>query len=65
MCDICHRTPHAAGCPNAPAPKYPRCPRCGREPELFFVDRSGEIVGCERCLIPREWYQLEKGGGEV
>lgn len=42
-----------------PEGKYPKCPICGKYPEEFFVSRIGnEIVGCERCLRPVEWYQL-------
>lgn len=62
MCEICGKNPHDSRCPNAPAPEYPTCPRCGAAPEMFFVDsKTGEKVACERCVSPREWYQLERG----
>lgn len=26
------------------------CPQCHSEPEWFYVDEWGEIVGCSECL---------------
>lgn len=65
MCDICHRTPHAAGCPNAAKPKYPKCPACGATPELFYCDERGRVVGCDRCLHTRDWWQVNEKGEET
>lgn len=26
------------------------CPICGEEAETFYVDRGGDVVGCEYCI---------------
>ncbi len=36
-----------------------KCPECGAEPDTLFIDRGGEIVGCEFCLKKRYWYEVE------
>lgn len=36
--------------PPEPEP-LPHCPICGEECEMWFRDRrSGDVVGCERCV---------------
>ena len=36
--------------PEPPAEKpMPRCPVCGDECELYYV-QDGEIIGCEHCI---------------
>lgn len=65
MCDICRKDPHDSRCPHAPEPQPRRCPACKGEPERFYLSRdTGEIVGCELCLMPLEWWQLGGNYGE-
>lgn len=35
------------GVPDEP---LPNCPICGEETEKFFLDRDGDIIGCEYCI---------------
>lgn len=28
----------------------PVCPVCDRETDMFYVSKSGNVVGCERCI---------------
>lgn len=36
--------------PESPGNHYP-CPECGRECEDLYLDaRSGQIIGCDRCV---------------
>lgn len=35
------------------------CPICGGEAEVYYLDRGGEIVGCEHCLKARYWFEVE------
>ena len=38
------------GCPNH-LEQVILCPECGKECENLYVDiRSGEILGCDRCI---------------
>lgn len=53
------RAMERTGQPDGKEVRYPKCPICGAYPEEFFVDKYGDIAGCERCLRPREWWQLE------
>ena len=34
-----------------------RCPACGKVCELFY-QRSGQILGCDRCIREREAWEL-------
>ena len=35
------------------------CPVCGKEVyETVFVDKSGDVVGCEHCLLAKEPYEV-------
>jgi hypothetical protein len=36
---------------NPPEPdKMPVCPVCGEECETYYVDKFGDIFGCENCV---------------
>lgn len=60
MCNICRHTPHLPRCPNADGPAYPHCPVCGRTPETFYRDHSGEVIGCEHCVSPVNWDAIKE-----
>ena len=35
------------------------CPVCGcEEPESFYFDRTGEIVGCSECIVRQDAYEF-------
>ena len=36
-----------------------KCPECGGEPEVLYVNKAGEIVGCEFCLKAKYWFEVE------
>lgn len=36
-----------------------KCPECGGEPEVLYVNKAGEIVGCDLCLRSRYWFEVE------
>lgn len=39
---------------------YPRCPVCGSdEAEIFFFSKSGNCFGCDKCVVLRDYYELE------
>lgn len=35
------------------------CPVCGAEAESFYVDRRGDVLGCEDCVKIREAFNVE------
>lgn len=53
------RNMERSGSPDGKAPVYPRCPVCGKEPEIFYFDRSREIIGCCDCVTAREYFEIE------
>lgn len=59
MCEICGKVPHDPRCPNAVPQPIPSCPVCGAEAEEFYVDKQGRVAGCDRCLHPRPWWEME------
>ena len=32
------------------------CPFCGEEVEFFYIDVTGEVVGCDRCVTTDDPY---------
>lgn len=38
------------GYPDGLEPRLPVCPVCGEEPDEFYKDVDGEIVGCGECI---------------
>ena len=53
------------GSPDGKEAEYPRCPNCGEDAENFYRTKSGQVVGCERCLIQVPYYEMEQGGSYV
>jgi len=49
------------GVPDAPAPI---CPVCGDEAEEFYLDRDGDVIGCDRCIRLIEAYYYEQAHNE-
>ena len=50
MCAFCGFTECPDGCQNHEE-NIVLCPECGKECEHLYVDaRSGEVVGCDRCI---------------
>ena len=50
--------------PETTAAEYPRCPVCGsREAETFYFLKPGimgsDCVGCDRCLVPKNYTDIE------
>ena len=49
------------GYPDGKEPEEMCCPICGADAEFFYTTaRSWEIVGCERCLITRHYWEFEQ-----
>ena len=41
------------------------CPICGWECETIYMDRTGAVCGCERCMEKKDaWDWLEEQRGE-
>lgn len=40
--------------------KVPRCPVCGEETYLIFIDKYGDVVGCEECITTRNAYEWQE-----
>lgn len=38
--------------------RYPRCPVCGAEPEVFYFDADHVCRGCEECMTRREYWEV-------
>lgn len=38
----------------------PHCPICGEDSEFFYINRNGDVVGCERCLKMKYYYEFEE-----
>ena len=38
------------GCPDGKEPKYPVCPICGEETDIFYRDKDLNIIGCDECV---------------
>lgn len=36
-----------------------KCPVCNGEPDVMYLNRGGEIVGCDLCLRSRYWFEVE------
>lgn len=50
------RSAELYGMPEAEEIKY-RCPICGaEEPEDFYFDKSGDIIGCCECVERHDAY---------
>ena len=49
------------GHPDGKEPIEPLCPICGEDSEFFYTNKLGEVVGCERCLKIRYYYEFEEG----
>ena len=47
-----------SGYPGGKAPRYPRCPVCGRECETVVVDIYGTIFACDNCVREKEAWGL-------
>ena len=47
------------GYPDGKEPPEIRCPICDEDSEFFYTRKDGEIVGCERCLITRNYYEFD------
>ena len=43
-------------------PEYdmPRCPVCGAETQIIFIDKYGDVVGCEECITTRDAYEWQE-----
>ncbi len=35
----------------------PTCPVCGGETDTFAVDKSGDIIGCDKCVRMKDAYE--------
>lgn len=41
-------------------PKYPHCPVCDSETDIFYKDSMGDVIGCENCISQVDaWEQME------
>jgi hypothetical protein len=47
------------GYPDGPR-KWPICPVCGEECDTYYMDRHGEILGCEACIDIVDAWEAEK-----
>jgi hypothetical protein len=36
------------------------CPICGWECETIYIDRSGTVCGCERCMETRDSWEWDE-----
>lgn len=43
-----------------PENDMPRCPVCGEETEIIFIDKYGDVVGCEECVTTRNAYEWQE-----
>lgn len=48
------------GQPTTKQPVEPLCPVCNEDSEFFFVNKNGDVVGCERCLKMKYYYEFEE-----
>lgn len=44
------------GMPEDPAPI---CPCCGEETDRYYLDRDGDIIGCEYCIRSVDAYKYK------
>ena len=57
MCSICLQTPCAALCPDNLQTEQIFCPVCGGlMGEDAYLDRDGNILGCENCVVVKNLY---------
>lgn len=47
------------GYPDGKEPEEILCPICGEDSEFFYTDKHRQIVGCERCLTMRHYYEFD------
>ena len=48
------------GYPDGKEPEELRCPICGEDSEFFYTRKEDrKVIGCERCLIMRNYYEFE------
>ena len=48
---------------------WPHCPVCGEECDTLYIDRYGEVFGCEECVETRDAWEThacfaDEGGAE-
>lgn len=43
-----------------PEPKTYYCPVCGEETDTYYKDKDGVIVGCDRCIVPVEPWEVDE-----
>ena len=47
--------------PDTGEADYYTCPVCGAEikdTDYLYVDRSGDVIGCEHCICERQAYEV-------
>lgn len=48
------------GYPDGKEPEEIRCPVCGSATaENFYFKRDGMVAGCDDCLIPKPYWEIE------
>lgn len=48
------------GYPDGKEPDYPICPVCFEECEDIYMDKYGDVFGCDRCVRCKDaWYLME------
>lgn len=44
---------------NEPERELPECPVCGKKAETFYRNEDFEIIGCEFCIHPVNYDEME------
>lgn len=48
------------GFPDGKEPDYPICPVCFEECEDIYMDKYGDVFGCDQCVQRKDaWYLME------
>lgn len=42
----------------------PQCPVCGSETDTIFIDKYGDVVGCEECITRRDAFDWQEENNE-
>lgn len=37
----------------------PRCPHCYAECETFYLNKRGEVIGCDECVTEKDAWEVD------
>lgn len=41
-----------------PESEAPVCPVCGKESDVFYLDKANDIIGCDECIAAQDAWEV-------